>query len=55
MKEHVPNKADNSRPRSRTQNMFSYLDFRSYFEVMVQINYTDSFSEKGTSTFKIYR
>ena len=33
VKEHVPNKADKIRLRSRTQNMFSYLDFRCYFEV----------------------
>ena len=33
MKEHVPNKANETRLRSSTQNMFSYLDFRCYFEV----------------------
>ena len=38
MKEHMRYKADTTPPRSRTQNMFSYLDFRWCFKkVMLKL------------------
>ena len=51
--EHFPNRADTTRLRSEAKHMFSYLDFRCYFEANGPRSHP--FSVKDIFTFEIYR